>query len=463
MEKDMVGRPHIQYSSVSEEIFLTTENSEKLSFGEIVILCPICHSHQVGPYGFQATKTGIWQKYQCKNPTCSWLHHHSKGKQFVLKTSALFRDALKHHLNTVIVPLIKGDTTQTMVGTHTSRSPALMTYLRHKIEDHLEKHQQLQHLALNTPYDDGVALDEWFMKIHGKAVYIIMATSYGKKQIIGVKVALSRDELMMRTVFDEAERNNGKPFSLVSIDAWGGSMKMLKNLNRPITVVIHKHKAPYDKAVLWRLEYTPDKRIIHQIGVKTPFFRNRKKHVYYYFQEEELLTPLLLKKRGRPRGRKNGQGKGKYVKIPKGQQKKRGPKGIFQVFDRGKKGYAKVDPGKKRVQIKKGGSNTVSAVLNQVILFYGKMTIQNNLAENKNSVVDHHVWRSGPKDPASFEKRLRTFLFFLNNPQELSHLEVDHSFRGDLMYSQLSRSIFSNLFLQNLRYMQKNTELEVMN
>lgn len=459
----MAGRPRTIYTSISEEIFITTEEEDNIPFGDIVILCPICHTNFVGPYGFQHTKTGTWQKYQCKNPGCPWLLNYATGKQFVMKTSALFRDALKNHLNKMIVPLIRGDTTQTIVGKHTHRSPALMTYIRHKIEDNLEKHTQLKSLVIDKPLDDGVAMDEWFMKINGEAVYIIMATSYGKKKVLGVKVAISREESMMRTVFDEAENNNGKQFSLVSIDAWGGSMKMIKNLNRPISAVIHKHKSPYDKAIIWEIEYTPDKRIIHNIGVQTDFFRKRKKRQYFYFREEEDLTQLPPKKRGRPKGVKNGRGKGSYKKIPKDEQKKRGPKGIFQVFDRGKKGYAFVDPGKKSVKIAKGGSGAVGAVLNRVILFFCKMTIQNNLAENKNSVVEHRVWRSGPKDQDSFEKRLRTFLFFLNNPRQIQTLRIDHSFRGDLMFSQLKDSIYSDIFIQNYQYYEKSIEEAVMN
>jgi hypothetical protein len=292
MQEFMAGRPQKIYSSISETIYVTDDNGNDIPFGSILVLCPICYSSIIGPYGFQTTKTGTWQKYQCKNRNCPWLKDHRKKKQFVLKTSALFNDALRSHLNQVIIPLIQGDTTQSIIGTHNHCSPALMTYIRHKVEYVLDQQTNLEHLTVEKPMDDGVAVDEWFLKINGKAVYVIMATSYGKRKILGVKVALSRDELMMRRVFDEAERNNGKEFSLITIDAWGGSMKMIKNLTRPITAVIHKHKAPYDKAVIWRIEYTEKKRIIHQIGLKTNFFRHRKTREYYYLKEEEdLIKP----------------------------------------------------------------------------------------------------------------------------------------------------------------------------
>jgi hypothetical protein len=394
---------------------------------------------------------------------CPALHYLQKGKQFTLQTSAFFQDALADHLAQMLVPLINGDSTQKVVGEHHHRSPALMTYIHQKIQTVLERRQDLEKLVTDAPLDDAVSLDEWFLKIGGQAVYVIMATSYGKKMVLGVKVAYSRDETMMRAVLDEAERNNGKPFSIITIDAWGGSIKMAKELYRPITVVIHRHKSPYDKAVLLKIEYIEGKRVLNFIGVKTDFFKARKTREYRYLVKIEDLSTPAPKKRGRPKGRKNGQGKGPYKKIPKKDQKKRGPKGVFMVFDKGKKGYAKVDPGRGQVKLGKGGSSTVRAVLNQVISLFGKMTIQNNLAENKNSVVEHRMWRSGPKDAAGFEKRLRTFLFYLNNPAELPKLRIPHRLRGDLVYTELKTGLYGHIFKANYLFHLQLEKMGVLN
>lgn len=456
----MVGRPLKTYPPLFHEIIATMEDKSDIPMGSIPVLCPDCGSACVGPYGFQRTLTGNWQKFQCKNEDCPSREHLKKGRQFVLKTSAIFKEALAKHLSMLLIPLIKGDTPQTALAAQHHRSSALMTYIRHKVEGILAKRQLLEKLVIKAPYADAVSLDELFLKIDGIPVYVIMATAYGKRQVLGVKVTFSRDEIMMRHVFNEAEQNNGKPFSMITIDAWGGSIKMAKNLMRPITLVVHKHKAPYNKAVLWKIEYEPDKRITHKIGVKTDFFRTRKVREYYYLKEVEDLSKPLLKQKGRPKEVKNGQGKGPYLKIPKEEQKTRGPKGLFALFEKGHKGYAHVDPGKKLVRIAKGGSSTVAAVLNQVILVYGKMTIQNNLAENKNSVVEHRVWRSGPKELLGFEQRLRCFLFYLNNPEELPNIQIDHNLRGDLVYDELKCSIFGDIWRQAYQFQQKVTKME---
>ena len=460
MQHLMAGRPCRVYTPIYQELFIETEDFSKISMGEILILCPVCRSHSVGRYGSQPLRSGCIEKYQCKNPKCPALRYLRKGKQFNIHTSALFQDALSQHLTRMLNPLIRGDTTQEALGNFYHRSPALMTYIRHKVENLLEKRHDLEKLVLKPSLDSSASMDEIFLKINGIPIYTIIVTGYSSKKVLGIKVALSRDEKSMRMVFDEAERHNGRLFSILTIDAWGGSMKMTKDLGRPIIVVIHKHKSPYTKAVIWKIEYEGTKRIIHKIGVNTNFFKTRHSREYRYLVEIEDLAKAPLKPRGRPKGVRNGQGKGPYKKKPKNQLKKRGPKGLFVVFDIGRKGYAKVDPGKMQVRLAKGGSTTVRAVLNRVILIYGKMTIQNNLAENKNSVLEHRVWRSGPKDIDSIEKRFRTFFFFHNNPEELPNLRINHRLRADLVYKELKTGIFGHIAVNNFLYREKITKME---
>ena len=104
---------------------------------------------------------------------------------------------------------------------------------------------------------------------------------------------------------------------------------MAKNLMRPITLIIHKHKKPYNKVVIRRFIYRDFKRITTDIGVKTDVFKRRGVRIYKYLMRAELLNPKTSKRCGRPRCAKNGHGK-KNVKS----NKKRGRKGLFSVFDR---------------------------------------------------------------------------------------------------------------------------------
>ena len=93
------------------------------------------------------------------------------------------------------------------------------------------------------------------------------------------------------------------------------------------------------------------------------------------------------------------------------------------------------------------------------------MTIQNNLSENKNSVVEHYVWFSGRKTAESMETRVRTFFFYANNPEMLPEIKINHSFHADLFYKQLQMSAFGALIMntsQNLLQTKKGGMSELI-
>jgi hypothetical protein len=456
----MAGRPKTQYPPLFRPLYATLEDGTTFPLTSIPTLCPICDSPLVGPYGFQQGKEMEEEKFQCKNPECPFLQGHAVGHQFNIRTSARFQQALAAHLTNILAPLVKGTMTQQALAGQVHRSPALVTYLRHKVEAHLRQLDLLRQLVLAPALEDAVALDEFFLTIEGEPVYGILATGYRLRKVLGVKIAPSRDAGMMRAVFDEAERNNGKKFALLTIDAWGGSQKMAKELNRPIIVVIHKHKRPYDRAVIWKIEYVGETRVLHKVGVKTDFFKTRKKREYRYIREEEPCNPPAPKPRGRPKGVKNGQGTRKKREGP---PRKRGPQGVFTVFAKGRKGYATVNPSKKKLTLAKNGPSAVAAALGQVIQVYGGMTIQNNLAETKNSVIEHRVWLSGPKDLESSETRLRTFLFFQNNPEQLEVLTISHRFRGDLLDHEIRTGIYGHILKANYLNGQAEKKVGTMN
>ena len=458
----MPGRPKTVYLPIFRLIHVTLEDGTTLPLTDIPVLCPICESPLVGPYGHQPEEEGGDQKYQCKNKDCPFRKEHKKGHQFYVHTSARLQQALVDYFEKVLIPLVNGTMPQQALAGQIHRSPALVTYIRHKVEARLQELDQLRQLVRSPTLEEAVSLDEFFLTIGGHAVYVVIATGYRQRKVLGVKVSLSRDEAVMRAVFGEAEQNNGKKFAILTIDAWGASQKMAKDLNRPIIVVIHKHKRPYDKAVIWSIEYEGDTRVTHKIGVKTDFFRSRKTREYRYLRQEEPCTPPDSgpRKRGRPKNVKNGQGKRKKHEGP---PRKRGPRGIHEVFEKGQKGYAKVDPGKKKVRLGKNGPSAVAAALGQVIQVFAGMTIQNNLAENKNSVIECRVWLTGPKDIEQCEVRLRTFLFFQNNPDQLGGLSISHHFRADLLDYEIQTGIYGNILQANQLYKQNEKEVATMN
>jgi len=153
--------------------------------------------------------------------------------------------------------------------------------------------------------DKAISIDKTFLEIEGKKVYVIIATGYTSRKVLGLKVSFSRKERDMREVFDEAEANTKHRIITVVSDAWGSTISMVKNLGRNINHVIHKHEKPFDKAVIKRYEYIDTKRKATDIGVKTDITKKRATRQGYYTIKEGPLNSPPSKKPGRPRGSNN--------------------------------------------------------------------------------------------------------------------------------------------------------------
>jgi len=80
-----------------------------------------------------------------------------------------------------------------------------VTHLRNAFEDALDKKRGLDQLVDVKQPDRAIAIDETFLKIEGKKIYIIIATGYSSRKTLGIKVSATRREDDIREVFDEAE------------------------------------------------------------------------------------------------------------------------------------------------------------------------------------------------------------------------------------------------------------------
>ncbi len=454
----MIGRPKKKYGEIWRPICIETENNTIEPLKNIPVLCPDCQSAEVGTFGTHKRQNGRVECFQCKNPECSHFKFHKTARQFTLSTSWCFMTSLNSMLGRMTKEIMQGKVSQSAIAEKYEVSDALIAYIRTKIEKTLDLLYGLDHLVLVPTADTAVAGDETFIRINGVPFYIIMFTGHRTHKVLGISVSKTRSEADIRQVFDEADQNTKAPIRVITTDAWGATQAMAKNLNRPITLVIHKHKKPYDKAVIWEIEYEDNLRKITKIGVKCDFFERRAKREYHYLVDEEDLTPPIPKKRGRPKGVKNGQGKNRRKKKPK---KKRGRKGIFAPFDRGKRGYAKIDPFRKTLRLAKDVSPAVAAAFGETKDLFWHMSISNNLAENINSVVEARVHLTGPKSPESLEQRLRAFLLIRNNPEILDFLRVSHRFQPQILFNEWKHSGMGILFEISKNYT-SNEKMEVL-
>lgn len=435
----MIGRKFKNLIEVWHQIFITMINGLEIPLIEMKMRCPKCGSWMVGPNGTRKRKNGRVDAFICRNPDCK-----NKGrktpKQFIATTSYEFKKLVHSKLKQLYEDMLKDGAKNKTIAKKYNVSPSEISALRTEIEKSIEKHQTLDSLIDVPQPDKAIAIDETFLKIEGKKVYIIVATGYTTRKVLGVKVSFSRKEQDMREVFDEAEQNTTYQITAVISDAWTSTIAMVKNLGREITHIIHKHKKPFDKAVIKHYKYTDSERETMDIGVKTDVMERRATRQGHYMVKREPLNAPTPKKVGRPKGSKTK----KKVKGSN-KKKKRGRKGLFKVFDKGKKFFFKVDPYRKTVRVSKNLPATVTATLAEVLDLFALKSIQNNVSENLNSVLQSLLRLRGPKTIESVEQRIRAFFIVRNIPEILNELKIERNIRGKFFKDNISSIEFSNL------------------
>ncbi len=436
----MTGRYKKIYKSIWRYIEAQNERGVRFCLGKIPILCPACGSSLVGGNGTHDRKTKRVEMFQCKNPECVHLTKFRTPKQFVLTTSYKFQEIIGIKLKDFYEDLMLEGAKQKTLAKKYGISDAQVSALRIEIERAIHRISGLDSLVLTPQPDTAIAIDETFLRIEGTAIYIIIATGYQSRKVLGIKVSKSRFEEDIREVFDEADRNTEHLINTVSSDALNSTQSMTKHLGREITHIIHPHKRPFKKVIIKHYRYEGTDRITETVGLESNFLKRRGKRQFKYIETREDLTPKPKGKRGRPLGKK----KKKKKKSAKAKQK-RGRKGLYTVFSKGAIGYAIIDPYRDKLKINKKLSSTVAAALNATLTLYSLMSIQNNLAENINSFLRAVLRLTGPKTLESVEQRIRAALKIRNHPELLKEIRIERKMRAEFLYNNLKLIEYAEL------------------
>ncbi len=343
---------------------------ERIPLFEMIIRCPECGSWKVRPNGTKMSGARCAESFICKNPKCLTTRHKNgfkKGNQFIINTSYEFQQLIHDKLRALYEDLLQDGAKSSTITKKYRISESEISALRREIEGEIEAHYTLDSLVNMPQPDKAIAIDEPFLNIEGKNLYFIIATGYTLRKMLGIKVSFTRTEQDMRDVFDEAERNTAEPITTLTSDAWGATIAMVKNLGRVITNVLHKHKKPYNKAVIKRYEYDNEARIKITIGVKTDVTKRRAQRQGHYLITKGPIDPPPSKKRGRPKGSKNKKRK----KTPSRKRKKKhGRQGLFKAFDKDKMFSLQIDPYRKTVNVSKSLPASIGTALTEVTLRY---------------------------------------------------------------------------------------------
>ncbi|MHA1284194.1 MAG: hypothetical protein ACTSQP_16975 [Promethearchaeota archaeon] len=72
-------------------------------------------------------------------------------------------------------------------------------------------------------------------------------------------------------------------------------------------------------------------------------------------------------------------------------------------------------------------------------------SIQNNVSENLNSVLQSLLRLRGPKTIESVERRIRAWVIVRNNPEILDEIQIERTLRGTFLINNLKLIELSNL------------------
>jgi hypothetical protein len=452
----MVGRPYQMYLPIYRELMMKSPVGQVFSLGTILVLCPLCGSATIGTNGTRRRKNGYVEAFQCHNSLCPFLHTHKYPKQFILTSSFKFKEEIWGLLNNLFHELTHEGAKNKTIAHHYQISEGEVSQLRKVLEEAIERNYGLDKLVMIPQTDEVIAMDETFFTIEGTSVYLILATGYISKKTLGLKISESRKLEDLKTVFDEAQKNVIHPITLMSVDGWGAYQTLAKDLKREFTLVIHPHKKPYNLAWIMELSYDDTTRKITQIGVKTDIFEQRATREFHYLEQTEPLSPPQPKPKGRPKGTKNGQGRKK-----RSEKKQRGRKGFKRIFTKGKKGYVKVDPYRKTIRFSKDCPATVATGLDKTFHVFAGMSIQNNQAENINSVIESLVRMRGPRTMETLEQRLRATVIIRNDPSILDHIEISRQIRGEFLLKNMKARDLLTFLTGSVRIQKKEGEINV--
>ena len=428
----MAGRKKKEFIPIYRDLIIVIKGVVELMLGKIQIKCPLCGGWMISTNGTRPRRGKRVEAFICRNSNCK-NGDHKTPKQFILTSSYEFKKLIFNKLKRLYEDLLKDGAKSKTIAKKYNVSPSQISALRAAFIEALDKLEGLDNLVKVAQPDTTICMDETFLKIEGTPIYIIIATGYQTHKILGLKVSKTRKEEDMREVFDEAENNTEQPISNVISDGWGSTQTMTKNLGKNITHVIHKHKKPYKKVIIRHYFYTKTHRITLELGIKNDIFKKKGRRVFYYTVRKTPLTPPPLKKRGRPKGSTNKpKKKNKSVK-----KQMPGRKGLFSVFSKGKRGYVAVDPYRKTLRVSKSMDPKILEVLQEILRLFARLKIQNNVAENSNSVIQLLLKLCGPKTETSVEEKIRAFVMVRNQPELLVKVRIERNIRGNFIIDSL--------------------------
>jgi len=435
----MEKRKYVKRPELRASVMFKTEFGAFLILSSFAICCPDCFSTDVVRNGSRQREGGPVAAFLCKNEACRLKRGKKTGRQFTVLTSGEIAKFVEREIGKMIDALYRrGAKAKTIAAQH-GVSDAFVSLLRSAVDETIARGKRRDKLVNRKTKDRAVSIDETFFKIDGETIYAIIVRGYRSSKVLGINVSPARAEADMRKAFDEAQANSSERIEVITADAHEATRAMARHLGYPITLIVHPHKKPYNKAIIERIEYDGDLQVHTIIGVSTTIFKKQKKRQYHFKHVTRPVNPPAAKPRGRPKGSKNRK---KSAGKEKRKPKKRGRPSIFDVFKSGRKGYVNVRPGKQQLVFSGVPIQPVIKGMRDAFELFAGKHIQNNHSESTNNVIRTVVFLGGQRSVKRLDGRIRAVMRMRNDAELKPRLKMRHRYRARVYLKRMAGADF---------------------
>ncbi|MEX2684954.1 MAG: hypothetical protein Q6373_025490, partial [Candidatus Sigynarchaeota archaeon] len=430
----MVNRKHVKRPELCASIMFKTEFGAFLLVSSLVICCPDCFSTDIVRDGSRPREDGPVAAFLCKNEACRIKRGKKTGRQFTVLTSGEIATFVEREIGEMIDALYRrGAKAKTIAAQH-GVSDAFVSLLRSAVDATIARGKRRDKLVHRKTKDHAVSIDETFFTIDGETICAIIVHGYRSSKVLGINVSPARAEADMRKAFDEAQANSPRRIEVITADAHEVTRAMARHLGYPLTLIVHPHERPCDRAIIERIEYDGDVRIETLIGVRTAIFKKQRKRQYHVKQVTKPVNPPAPKPRGRPKGSTNKE----KTKLPdKKKPKKRGRPSLFDVFKTGRKGYVKERPNKGRLVFSNGAIPPVVKGMQDAFDLFAGRCIQNNHSETTNDIIRTVVHLGGSRSVVALDGRIRAVMHLQNEPMLQPCMKTRRRYRAGIFFKRM--------------------------
>lgn len=107
-----------------------------------------------------------------------------------------------------------------------------------------------------------------------------------------------------------------------------------------------------------------------------------------------------------------------------------------------------VDPYRLTLQFSKTMNPKIISVLKELFELFFRNTIQNNVGEGSNSVLQSLLKLCSPKTISSVENKICSFVIIRNEPKLFSKVQIERNIRGDFIINGLIPPELAHLMSQ---------------